>query len=321
LPVGIELCEQLLQETLVLLPTGEVPAAPQQQRLLQGPLELPVALLAVAVLVGLPRLDRLTFQTVVTQKRSVTLREQGTLRPGWHRRCQPIRAMHLGDATQLPQRVLQSLAQTLIALREADRPRLPVRVGQHEVVDQVRERLALDGHAQVAAVGEVAGTQPSRLMHLGEEHFLGGPVQGPPLLDAPLQRPHLPVGKAAGIAALQLGEQRLGLQAGVQLQQRLQLGPDLGERIHAGTPVAVHAFDLTGQPAEAAVLAGGLGRHARPQGCLLLGDSLPIETEQPADLVILDHGEPPVGFPLVYSCSPMGNSSCRRRAQRTVEHR
>lgn len=264
LPVGIELFEQLLQEALVFRPTAEVPAAPQQQRLLQGSLELPVALLAVAVLVGLPRLNRLTFQAVVTQQRSVTLREQRPFRPGRHRRGQPVRTMHRRHPAQPPQGVLQPLAQTLVALGEAERPRLPVRVRQHEVVEQVLEHDTADRHPQRGAVGEVAGTQPARVMHLGEEHFPGRPVQGPPLLDPPLERPHLPVGEATGVAALQVGEQGPGLQPRIELQQRLQFGPDLDEGIRAGTPVTLHALDLTGQLAEATVLARRLGGHAGP---------------------------------------------------------
>jgi hypothetical protein len=44
------------------------------------------------------------------------------------------------------------------------------------MVHQMRERLPLNGHAQLVQVTEVRGAQPARLMHLGEEHFLGRPV-------------------------------------------------------------------------------------------------------------------------------------------------
>jgi hypothetical protein len=64
-PAGVALREQLPQERLVLDPTGEVPAAAQEQGLLQGPLELAVALLHVAVLMRLPRVDGLPAQPVV----------------------------------------------------------------------------------------------------------------------------------------------------------------------------------------------------------------------------------------------------------------
>jgi hypothetical protein len=65
LAVGIELSEQLLQERIVGGPTREISAATQHQRLVQGPFELAVALLDIAVLVGTGRLHGLTLQAVV----------------------------------------------------------------------------------------------------------------------------------------------------------------------------------------------------------------------------------------------------------------
>jgi hypothetical protein len=74
-PARVELLEQPTQERLVGRSVGEVPAARQQERLIQGTLERPVALLHIAVLVGLRRLDGLALQTVVPQQRLVTLGE------------------------------------------------------------------------------------------------------------------------------------------------------------------------------------------------------------------------------------------------------
>ena len=65
LPSGIGLLEALPQKRLIGIPAGEVPAAPQHQRLLQGSLELTMALLDVAVLMALACLDGLGLQTVV----------------------------------------------------------------------------------------------------------------------------------------------------------------------------------------------------------------------------------------------------------------
>jgi hypothetical protein len=65
LPPGVTLAEHLPQEQPVGLTAGEVPATAQQQGLLQGPLELVVALFAVAVLVGLAGVDRLPLQPVM----------------------------------------------------------------------------------------------------------------------------------------------------------------------------------------------------------------------------------------------------------------
>jgi len=110
LPVAVELLEQPAQERLVDGSALEVPAAAQQQRLLQGPLEPVMALLAVAVLVALARLDRLALQAVVPQQTLVTLGERRPLRPGRHCGRQPIRPVQLRHPAQFSQRVLQPFA-------------------------------------------------------------------------------------------------------------------------------------------------------------------------------------------------------------------
>ncbi len=295
-PARVELVEQAAQECLVLGTPGEVSAAAQHQGLVQGPLELPVALLHVAVLVRVGRLDRLARQAVVPQQRLVALRERRrTLRPRRDRRRQPVGAVQLRRAAQFPQGVLQAIAEALVALRETDRPRLPVGVGQHEVVDQVVEGRAGDGHAQVGAVGEVTGAEPSGVVDLSEEHLPGRSLKGAPLLDAPLQGPQLAVGETSGKAPLQVVEQGLGLQSGVEAELRFQLRPDLGEGIGPGAVVAIHAAHLAGQLAESAVLARGLEVKAGLVRCASLGQSLEIESSEPSHLLIGDHPEPPAG--------------------------
>ena len=283
-PRGIELREELTQERLVGRAAVDVPAAPQQQRLFQSPLELAVALLDIAVLVALARLDGLRLQAVMPPQRLVALLER--FRPGNPRldgRGQPVGAMYLGHAAEFPQGVLQPLAEALQALRDTDRAGLPVRVGQHEVVDQVLEQRAADRHVQLGAVREIAGTQPAGIMDLGEEYLLGRAGQGAPAADAALQGAPLPVGEAAGIASLQLLEQGLGLQARVEAKLLLQVRPDLCKRLRPGTPVVCHALDLTGQPTQAAVLAGGLGIDADAQGGLFLGDALTLQPKELAN--------------------------------------
>jgi hypothetical protein len=59
------LAEQLPHERPVVGAAGEVAATAQHQRLVEGTLELVVALLGVAVLVGFARLDRLALEPVV----------------------------------------------------------------------------------------------------------------------------------------------------------------------------------------------------------------------------------------------------------------
>jgi len=257
LPAPIALHEQLLQERLVSRPADEVPAAAQHQRLVQRPLELPVALLHVAVLMRLRRVDRLALQAVVPQQHLVAALKGWPIAARRDGGRQGIGAMHPGSAAQLGQGVLQAVAEALEALGEADGAGLPVRVGQHEVVDQVRKRLAVDGHLQAAGVREVGGAQVAGLVDLAEEHLLGRPVQGAPLLDVPLQGAQLPLGEATRVLALQPVKHGPGLQTGVEGQLLLDARPDLGERVDSRPPGMLHAH-LAGQPAEPAVLARGL---------------------------------------------------------------
>jgi hypothetical protein len=202
LPAQIALPEQLLQKPLVGGPAGKVATAAQHQRLVQRPLELTVALFHVAVLMRLRRVDRLPLQAVVVQQRLVTLLKGRSITAGRDGRRQGIGAMRPRHAAQLGQSLLQAVAEALETLGEADAAGLPVRVGQHEMVDQVRERLAVDGHLQTTGVREIGSAQAAGLMDLAEKHLLGWPVQGTPLLDVPLQGAQLPLGKATGILAL-----------------------------------------------------------------------------------------------------------------------
>jgi hypothetical protein len=305
--------ERLLQEGGVAVAAGEVAAAPQHQRLVQGPLEAVMALLHVAVLVALARLDRLPLQTVVTQQRLVALLE--SLPPSHSRldgRRQPIRAVQYRHAAEFPQGVLQPLAEALVALREAHRARLPVGVRQNEVVDQVGERTPVDRHPQLRAVGEVASGQPAGVMHLGEEDLPGRPALGPPPLQPPLQGPQLAAGEATGVATPQVVEEGLRLESGLGPERLLQFGPELGEGVGASPPVPVHGFDLAGKHAEPAILAGGLGIHAGPQRRHLFGDAVPVEAAELPHLLAGDHREPPCqGLSMMSIRSRIGNSNCR----------
>jgi hypothetical protein len=213
LPALIPLGEQLPQERFVGRPAGKVAAATQHQSLVQRPLELPMTLFHVAILVRFRRVDGLALQTVVPQQSLVATLKGRSITSRRDRSGQGIGAMDPWHAAQFGQGVLQAVTEGLEALGEADGASLPVRVGQHEVVDQVGERHAPDRDLQARDVGEVRGTQPTRFGDLSEEDLLGRPVQSTPLLDVPLQGAELSVGEATGISALQPVEHGFGLQA------------------------------------------------------------------------------------------------------------
>jgi hypothetical protein len=67
-PAGIQLRQQQPQKLLVFRQRCEIAAAPQQQRLLDRPLQTVMPLFHVAVLVGLARLDLLAVHPVMPQQ-------------------------------------------------------------------------------------------------------------------------------------------------------------------------------------------------------------------------------------------------------------
>ena len=216
LTVGIGSGHELLEEQLIVASAGEIAAAPEHQGLVDGLLEPVMTLLDVAILVGLARLDRLTFQAVMREQSLVSPSEHFRVGIAVDRGGQAIGAVTPGDSSQFPQGVLQPFAEALEALGEADGAGLPVGIGEHEVVDQVVERLAEEGDAELGHAGEVTLGEPTRLMDLGEEDLLGRPFKGSPLFDPPLQGPELDVGEAAREAALQVEEEGLGLESRVE---------------------------------------------------------------------------------------------------------
>jgi hypothetical protein len=313
LSVGVAPGHEPLEECLIVASIGEITAASEHQGLVDGLLEAVMTLFDIPVLVGLPRLDRLAFEPV--------MREQSLVSPGEHlgfgiavdRRGQAIGAVPFGDPSQFPQGVLQSLAEALEALGEADGACLPVGVGEHEVIDQVVERLAEDGDAELGHAGEVALGEPTRLMDLREEDLLGRPFEGPPLFDPTLQATELDVGEPTGKAALKVEEEGLGLEARVEPEQFQQFGPDILERVLPGPP-GMGDSSLTGEQVGVAVLA-----------CRLLVDLGPIggvgervfgleQLPQPPELTIGDHPFAPVSREPKWDSLPgsgAGKSNCR----------
>jgi hypothetical protein len=185
---GVEPDEQVFQEGAVGGAACEVPTAAKHEGLIQSLLEAVVTLLDIAVLIALASLDGLSLKPVVAQQGLVTALERLLCARGLDGGGQAVGAVQLRHATQLPESVLQAFAEALVALGEAEGARLPVGVGQDEVVEHMGEGGVLQGDAQVGTVGEVGGGDPSGVVNLGEEDLLGRAVLGAPLLEAALER-------------------------------------------------------------------------------------------------------------------------------------
>ena len=251
---------QRTHELPVFLPTREIAAATQQQLLLQGFLETPMALFAIAVLVPAVGIGCLGGDTVMTHQGLVAHRVLFRMAFVIHRQRHAVRAMTLRHRAQLPERVLQPLAQAGEALRETQRHVFPVRVGQHKMIDHVGERLAANGHAKLVHVREIGRAEPAWFMHLREENLLGRPVLCFPLPRAPFQRAPLSLPVLIGVFALQPLQQRLGLQSRLPLKEFLQRRPDLAQRIWTSPP-GVRRFDIAGQLAQVAIFPSRLAIH------------------------------------------------------------
>jgi hypothetical protein len=252
--VGVASGHDLPEERLVFAAAGEIAASPQHQGLVDGLLEPVVALLGVAVLVGFAGLDRLGLDAIMPEQSLIALCEHlgfdgGGVDGGAH----AVGAMPPGSASQLPQGVLQPFAQALETFAEANRAVLPVGVGEHEVIDEVVERLAGDRDAEFGHVGEVGRGELPWLVVLCEEHLLGRPFQGAPAFDSPLKAAELTVGKASWKASLEVEEQGLGLKSGIEAKLGFEFGPDVAERVGTSSPVARRAA-LAGELVRVAVL-------------------------------------------------------------------
>ena len=114
-------------------------------------------------------------------------------------RREVVRAVLQRHRTQPPQRTLQPLRQRLEALREAQRRRLDIRVGEHEVVAQVRKRLAGNAHSERPHLREVRLAMLARTMLLREHNLPLRTRERPPAPESTLQRAQLPALKSPRI--------------------------------------------------------------------------------------------------------------------------
>lgn len=255
---------QVFQEAHIVLAAGEVAAAAKQQRLIDGGLEMPVRRLRIAVLVRLPGVDALARNTIVRQQIAVARLELARRRKIVHGGAEAVAAVPARHAAQFPQRILQAIRKSLERLGSAERHRLPIRVGQHEVVHHVIETLTGNGDAERTHVGEVRRRQVARLVELAKHDGFPRSVGRPPLPHPSLESATMRIEKLARMLAPQPVEQRLGKQARFRPQTLLDRRP--GRREGIG-PRAVGSRRLrllprAGQRALSAVVSGRLVTHA-----------------------------------------------------------
>src|SRR5215470_14035844 len=97
-----------------------------------------------------------------------------------HCSSQVISAMLFWNATDLPESFLDPLGQGLEGFAEADTSGFHVGIGQHKVVDHVREWFTVNSHTQILHMGEVGLGTFARLMALLEDDLLLRPMHSTP---------------------------------------------------------------------------------------------------------------------------------------------
>jgi hypothetical protein len=289
---GVARRHHALQEGDVLVAAGEVATPPHQERLAHGRLEVAVRRLAVAVLVRLADVDPLARHAVMAEQIAVARLELPLRRQVVDRRAEAVAAVPPRHAAQLPKRVLQPLRQRLERLRGTDAHRLPVRVGQDEVVHQVIERLPLDGHAERVHGREIGRGQIAGGVDLAEHHLAARPGHRSPGLHAPLERTAMAVGELPGVLGPQPVEQGLGPQPRFGLQPRRHLGPDRGERVESRA-IGPRPFAVGRQSSRRAIPTGRRLVHACPPGGLCQRRPRRQIAKQLADLAVRNHRKSP----------------------------
>jgi hypothetical protein len=168
-------------------------------------------------------------------------------------------------AAEFPQGVLEAVAESLEGLRGAEGDGLPVGVAEHEVIDQVVERLALDGDGQRVHRCEVGGREVTGVVNLLELDIACGPVCGFPLTHTSLECAPMCVVEPTWMFRPQPLEKCLGDQPGFVGEPGGDAIPDLSEGVGA-CAVGAWRFVGAGERAACAVGACGFVGHVRPPG-------------------------------------------------------
>src|SRR5712691_1697864 len=97
-----------------------------------------------------------------------------------------VSSVLLWHSTKLPERFLDPLSQGLKRLAEAQADRFCVGVGEHKVIDHVREGLPCDGDAQILHMGEIRLCSLAGLVPLLKDDLLLRSMHGAPSCNMPL---------------------------------------------------------------------------------------------------------------------------------------
>lgn len=191
--------DQVFHERQVIFAAEKVPAASQQEGLIDPPLQMSVGRFHIAVLVGRADVGSLRLEAVVIHQGPIALGVDLAIGQVVDRRAQAVRAMPFRHPAELPEGFLNSSRKRLERFRETERNRLHVRVGQHAVKQHVIKPQPGDRYPEIVHHGEIAGRQPARMMNLLKHHRLSRTRRAAPAGHPPFERPPRRVRKPAGI--------------------------------------------------------------------------------------------------------------------------
>ena len=286
----IALADEVLEEAGIGGAIGEVAAALQAQGLVNGLLEAVVGLLDIAILVGHAGLVGGRLEAVMGHERGIALGPLAvTVGNLDHGGTQIVGAVLLRDAAELPEAGLHAFGQGLKAFREADLDGFHVGVGEHQMVDQMREKYPRERDLEVTHGGKVGLGKPAWLVALLKDHGLGRSVLGAPGGDMALEGAELAGLVAPGVAQAELGKQGFDLERGVTLELLLHPGPIVHEGVGAGA-VDAGLLQLAGKGSGLLIFASGALTHPGAGGGVDLGFAFSAFTAHEKYLVIGFHG-------------------------------
>src|SRR5713101_6322005 len=180
--------DQILQKMFVGRTTRKIPAPSDSQRLVNGLLETMMGLFHIPIFMRHPSIVPGGLHPVVLHEGLVAKRPVFSLLLAQvpHGGAEMVSAVLLWNSTKLPERFLDPLSQSLKRFAEAQADRFCVGVGEHKVIDHMREGLPCNGDAQILHMGEIRLRSLAGLVPLLKDHFLLWSMHGPPPSDMSL---------------------------------------------------------------------------------------------------------------------------------------
>jgi len=225
--------DDLLHEGHVLVTTCEVATTAKHEGLVDAIFEVTVLRFDIAVLIGTSGVGLLSDTAVVIHQCRVASRQCRSIRVIANGRTERIASVPSRSATELPEGVLNSLAECFEGFGETKRHGFNVAVGQHAVKERVFESRSGDLHTEFVADGEVARGEASGVMILGKEYGLVRSVNRSPVGNTTLEGTASGFVKLARMLALELSKKGDGFEPWFGLEQLLDINPNVGKGINA----------------------------------------------------------------------------------------